>query len=109
MFTGSSDSGGATSAGPALPPAGPEQGFYRYVCSGYVLHHLETTTGYRFALTSDAAAGDLSGALWHLYAEIFLGHALRNPLYRPGTPIEAAGFIAETERFVRSLPAFSAK
>ena len=86
MFTGSAggDGGGGAGASPALPPAGPEQGFFRYACSGYVLHHLETPTGYRFVLTSDASAGDLRGALWHLYAELFVGYALKNPLYRVG-------------------------
>ena len=112
MFTGSAgggDGGGGSGAGasPALPPAGPEQGFFRYACSGYVLHHLETLTGYRFVLTSDASAGDLRGALWHLYSEIFVGYALKNPLYRVGSRIESAAFAAETDAFLRSLAAFS--
>ena len=109
MFTGSAggDGGGGAGASPALPPAGPEQGFFRYACSGYVLHHLETPTGYRFVLTSDASAGDLRGALWHLYAELFVGYALKNPLYRVGAKIDCVGFAAETDAFLRSLAAFS--
>ena len=79
------------------------------MCTHYVLHHLETTTGYRFVLTSDAAAGDLRPILWHIYEEHFLGYALRNPMYAPGTPIRCVGFSAEVDRYVRQLPNFAAK
>ena len=113
MFTGSdagSSSGGGPSTGPALPPAGPEQGFYRYSClPGYVLHHLETPTGYRFVLTSDAAAGDLRGALWHIYSELFVGYALKNPLYTVGARVDSVGFVSETDAFLKSLAGYSAK
>jgi hypothetical protein len=94
---------------PPLPPSGPEQGFFRYATDAYVLHHLETPTGYRFALTSDAAAGDLRSVLWTLYSEIFMGFALKNPMYTPGSPIDCIGFGAEVDRFMRSLPAFTAR
>lgn len=121
LFTGSAGEGapssslsGGAAASPALPPAGPDQGFFRYACGGvgggaggYVLHHLETQTGYRFVLTADAAAGDLRGALWHIYSELFVGHALKNPHYRVGAKIESAGFASETDAFVRSLPSFA--
>jgi hypothetical protein len=79
------------------------------VCSNYVLHNLETPTGYRFVLTSDGTAPDMRGALWHIYSELFLGYALKNPLYKPGTPITCVGFVGEVDRFVRSLPAFPVK
>lgn len=60
-------------------------------------------------MTSDAAAGDLRGALWHIYSEIFVGFGLKNPLYVPGTPIKSSAFAAEIDKFVTSLPAFTAK
>jgi trafficking protein particle complex subunit 1 len=85
---------------------GPDQGFFRYACSAYVLHHLETPTGYRFVLTTDPGVGDLRGALWHLYSEIFVGYALKNPLYQPGTVIDCTGFVGTVDGFIRSLPAF---
>lgn len=89
--------------------SGPDSGFFRYACSGYVLHHLETPTGYRIVLTSDAAAGDLRGVLWSLYEQLLVGYALKNPLYAPGTTITATAFVTEVDRYVRSLPAFTAK
>lgn len=110
LFTGSDAGSGPSGAatGPALPPAGPEQGFYRYSCApGYVLHHLETPTGYRFVLTSDAAAGDMRGALWHIYSELFVGHALKNPLYALGARVENVGFTTEVDAFLKSLAAFA--
>lgn len=93
----------------ALPPVGPDTGFFRVTASHYVLHHLETPTGYRFVATSDAAAGDLRPALWHVYEALFVAHALRNPMYAPGTVVEAAAFGTEVDRYVRSLPAFGAR
>ena len=92
-----------------LPPTGPDTGFFRATASRYVLHHLETPTGYRFVLTSDAAAGDLRPVLWYLYDALFVAYALRNPLYAPGTVIEASFFEAEVDRYIRSLPAFAAR
>lgn len=107
LYTGSSASSGVSSAGPSLPLVGPDQGFYRYACSSsYVLHHLETPTGYRFVLTTDPGVGDLRGALWHLYSEIFVGYALKNPLYQPGTTIDCTGFVSTVDGFIRALPAF---
>ena len=99
----------APSGAGAVPTTGPESGFFRYVCTHYVLHHLETTTGYRIVLTSDAAAGDLRPVLWYLYEHLFTTYALRNPLYAPGAPIRCTGFVAETDRYLRALPAFTAK
>ncbi len=90
-----------------MPPSGPDQGFFRYVASGYVLYQLETVTGYRFVVTASPDAGDLRPALWHLYADLFVGWALKNPLYAPGTEIQCTGFAAEVDRYVRSLPAFA--
>ena len=71
-----------------------------------MLHHLETPTGYKFALSSDASAGDLRLALWTLYAEIFLPYALKNPLYQPGTPITNISFRAAVDGYVKGLPGF---
>ncbi len=99
---------GATGPG-ALPAFGPDQGFFRYATDSYVLFHLEAPTGWKFAITADAAAGDLRPALWTIYSEIFTTYALRNPLYVPGTVIRNVGFVAAVDGFVRGLPAFSSK
>ncbi len=92
-----------------LPAFGPDQGFFRYATDAYVLFHLETPTGYKLVLTGDAAAGDLRHALWTIYSDLYTNFALKNPLYTPGTPITNAGFIAAVDRYIRSLPAFTAR
>lgn len=89
-----------------LPAIGPENGFYRYTTDSYQVFHLESSTGYKFALTCDKDAGDLRGALWTLYSDLFTDFALKNPLYIPGTPIRNTGFITAVDGFVRSLPSF---
>ncbi len=85
---------------------GPEQGFFKFSTDAYVLHHLETPTGYKFALLADSHAGDLRQALWTLYADIFTCYALKNPLYTPGTPIQNVGFSAAVDGYVKGLPGF---
>lgn len=85
---------------------GPESGFFMYSTDAYTLHHLETPTGYKFALTADAAAGDLRPALWTLYSEIFNNYALRNPMWAVGTPITTPSFAAACDGFVKGLPGF---
>jgi hypothetical protein len=92
-----------------LPAFGPDQGFYRYATDAYVLFHLEAPTGWKLALTCDAAAGDLRPALWTVYSEILAHYALKNPLYVPGSPITNVGFVAAVDGFIRGLPAFAAK
>ena len=92
-----------------LPQMGPEQGFFRFSTDAYVLHHLETPTGYKFALAADPQAGDLRGPLWTLYADIFTCYALKNPMYVPGSPILNAGFASAVEGFVKGLPGFGQK
>ncbi len=74
-----------------------------------MLFHFEAPTGYKFAITCDAAAGDLRPALWTIYSEIFTGFALKNPMYAPGTPITNAGFISAVDGFVRGLPGYSVR
>ncbi len=92
-----------------LPAFGPDQGFFRYATDSYVLFHLEAPTGWKLAVTADAAAGDLRPALWTIYSEIFTAYALKNPLYVPGTVVTNVGFVAAVDGFVRGLPAFSAR
>lgn len=92
-----------------LPQMGPEQGFFRYATDAYVLYHLETPTGYKFVLTGDAQAGDLRPALWTIYTEVFTSYALRNPLYKPGTPIVSEAFSAAVHGFIKGQPGFSVK
>ena len=86
---------------------GLDQGFFRYTTDAYVLTHLETPTGYKFVLLSDAAAGDLRSALWTIYAEIFTPYALKNPMYAVGTPISNVGFATAIDGFVKGLPSQS--
>ena len=90
-----------------MPPMGPEQGFYRFTTDTYACHHLETPTGYRFVVLTDVGVADIRGALWHIYSELFVGYGLKNPLYKPGTPLTNAGFATELDRIVRTLPSFA--
>ena len=80
----------------------------KYVSSGYVLHSFESPTGYRLLLTSSRDAGDLKPLLADLYSNVFLPHALFNPLYELGTEITCSRFTAEVDNLVSSQPAFRA-
>jgi Sybindin-like family len=73
-----------------------------------VLHSFETPTGYRFLLTTSRDAGDLRPVLADLYTNVFLPHALYNPLYELGTEVTCARFVAEVDALVSNLPCFRA-
>jgi trafficking protein particle complex subunit 1 len=84
------------------PTTGPDQGIFRYTCSGYSLHYLESSTGYRFVLVTDPQAPDMRQVLWHIYSELFVTYVLKNPLYTPGTTIEAAAFMNELDSYLKT-------
>ena len=78
-------------------------GFYACSTSTYKLHYFETASGLRFVLTTDLAAADMRDALRHIYAQIFVEHLTKNPLYTPGEPITCPHFTQNLERYMSSV------
>ena len=75
--------------------------------SAYALHNLETATGLKFVVTTDPSVGHLRDVLKKLYATIYVPTVVRNPLYKPGQPIECPRFAARVDSFFSGLPMFS--
>lgn len=119
-FKGGKDAASPSGAAPDLPPGavpgsmgvaplvGPEFGCHRFATSTCAFHYLETHTGLKLVLTTDPTCVDMRPVLWHVYSTLYVGYALKNPMYTLGAPITCAGFKAELDRFIRAQPAFSA-
>ncbi len=92
-----------------IPNLVTEQGFHRFATDSYACHYLEVPTGYRFVLTTDhnISAMDMKPIMWHIYSELFVNCALKNPLYKPGTPIDSIGFINAIDSLIKSLPQYN--
>ena len=79
-----------------------------FVTDVYALHYYETLSGLRFVLTTGPDFGDedIGLHLHEIYSEIYVEYALKNPLYRHGTPIRSELFDAKLDAYVRSLSCF---
>lgn len=85
------------------------QGFLSYVTPQYKLHSFETASGYTFVLTTDPTAPDQQESLRHIYAELFVEHVTKNPMYRIGDDVSerCGSFQAKLQEFVQTRPAFA--
>jgi trafficking protein particle complex subunit 1 len=84
-------------------------GLQSYTTDSYTLNYYETGTGLRFVLNTDNKAGDLKGALRHLYGNIFVDYVVKHPSYKPklGLPVQLPMFEQELERYIAGLACFS--
>ena len=92
-------SGSSASAAPAE--------FHAFCTSTYKLHALETPTGLRLVLETDAAAGDARDALWHIYDKLYVPLVAHNPAVAVAAPHGASAappaFAAAVDAYVCSL------
>eukprot|EP00929_Paragymnodinium_shiwhaense_P073032 TRINITY_DN37106_c0_g1_i1.p1 TRINITY_DN37106_c0_g1~~TRINITY_DN37106_c0_g1_i1.p1 ORF type:complete len:126 (-),score=19.44 TRINITY_DN37106_c0_g1_i1:103-480(-) len=72
-----------------LGPPGKPSRFMSYCTPQYKLHAFETASGYWFAMTTDVSVPDQQECLRHIYAELFVEHVLKNPLYRLGEDLSS--------------------
>lgn len=56
-------------------------GFFAYSTTQYKLHAFGTLIGYRFVFTTDVGLPDQHESLRHIYAELFVEHVIKTPLY----------------------------
>ncbi len=80
-----------------------QEGLQSFRTPNYALHYFESPSGVIFALTADPSTPVLRTALWHIYANIFVPHVVRNPLCQVGQPITAAKFQSQLDQFVATL------
>lgn len=87
------------------PPGGQ---FTAYTTPQYKLHAFSTATGYRLVLTTDPSVRDLQDTLRHIYAELFVEHVVKNPLYRIGEDVsKCTTFLSKLHSFVQTRPFFA--
>ena len=66
----------------------------------YRLHVYQPFSGYRFVMAANHEAGDLRDLLKTIYSVIFVEKVVKNPLYRPGTPIRCRPFMVKLQEAV---------
>ncbi len=76
-----------------------------YSCSTstYKLHYYETATGLRFVLLTDLAAGDMRDVLRHIYAALYVGILVKNPLWKPDETITDPSFVSQLDGYIAGL------
>lgn len=79
-----------------------------FITDVYALHYFETPTGLRFVLTTSKDFGDLDVVrhLGEIYSDIYVEYAMKNPLYRKGTPIKSDRFLSKLDTYVKAMPCF---
>mmetsp|Transcript_31668 Transcript_31668/g.73444 ORF Transcript_31668/g.73444 Transcript_31668/m.73444 type:complete len:168 (-) Transcript_31668:188-691(-) len=88
--------------------ASKNPGFVAYATPQYKLHSLETTSGYRFVLTTDPGVPNQQECLRHIYAELFVEHVVKNPMYAIGEDVSlCTSFISKLHGYVQTRPFFA--
>ena len=80
--------------------------FYSFNTADYKVHYLETPNGLRVVLTTDPSLPRLQDALLWIY-KLYVECVVKNPLYTPGTTIEAPVFCTKLDAWIESLPYFA--
>lgn len=88
-----------------ISPTTPYEGFRHYVTGSYKLNCIETMTGLKILLTTDANVGDIQHDLRELY-KVYIEYAVRNPCYKCGEPIQLEMFKDKIDEAVRKLSYF---
>lgn len=66
----------------------------------YKIHHWESVSGLRFALTTDPNVGSVS---FEKFYELYVDEAMKNPLYTLNTPITHQGFTTKIDALLVSM------
>lgn len=87
-----------------LSTTSAKEGFVSYTTTKYKLHFYETPTGLKFVLNTDTNVGNIQDTLWDIYSKLFVEYVVRNPLCKPGEPIESVLFASKLDSYVHTLP-----
>jgi len=86
-----------------MAPRGASGGFHACSTSTYKLNYFESASGFRFILCTDFKAGDMREVLRHIYADIFVEHLTKNPLWVAEEPISCNAFVRHLDSFLEGL------
>ncbi|KAH7557708.1 hypothetical protein JRO89_XS11G0206500 [Xanthoceras sorbifolium] len=85
---------------PQLPGQGCS--FHSFRTNTYKLSFMETPSGIKIILVTHPRTGDLRDSLKYIY-NLYVDYVMKNPLYRPGSPIRSDLFITTLDQYVRSI------
>ena len=81
--------------------------FNSYKTNKYKLHYYETSSGIRFALTTDNSVGDLKEHLKHIHSQIFVEFVIKNPFYKQNSVVRCSKFEASLDKYIRNMFCFN--
>ena len=82
------------------PNAANQEGFQSFRTARYTLNFFEAPSGVIFAINTDLTTTLHRNQLWHIYANIYVPHVVRNPLCEPGKEITAAKFATALDDYI---------
>ena len=85
------------------PNDGEGCSFHAFRTNNYKLHFLETATGLRLLLFTDPSAGDMRECMSHIYASLYVEHALRNAAVEPLKPFSCDAFTKALVAYAKVL------
>jgi len=91
-----------------LSPEDLSEGFQSFKTSQYRLNLYETPTKVKLVLNTDTAVTHpiVRDLLRNLHSSVYVEYAVKNPLYRPGTPIQSELFTTRLDEFITSSTFF---
>eukprot|EP00747_Dinoflagellata_sp_TGD_P166108 gnl/TRDRNA2_/TRDRNA2_188383_c0_seq1.p1 gnl/TRDRNA2_/TRDRNA2_188383_c0~~gnl/TRDRNA2_/TRDRNA2_188383_c0_seq1.p1 ORF type:complete len:153 (+),score=30.39 gnl/TRDRNA2_/TRDRNA2_188383_c0_seq1:112-570(+) len=85
-------------------------GFFSYTTPEYKLHSYETLSGYSFVITTDPTVPDQQAqdCLRVIYAELFVEHVVKHPLYVFGEEVsKCTAFLLKLRTYLQTRPFFA--
>ena len=92
-----------------LSPDDMKEGFQSFKTTKYRLNYFETPTQVKFVMNTDTAVTHpiVRDLLQNIYRQIYVEYALKNPLYKMGSPIESELFTTKLDEFVKTSSFFN--
>lgn len=91
-----------------MSPSSYKDGFLGYKTSAYCLHCLETASGVKMVLLTDPSPPpSVHAHLQHMYGQVYVPFAVKNPLVQVDQWIDSELFMSELDKYVRGLPYFA--
>ena len=91
-----------------LSPEDMKDGFQSFKTTKYRMNVYETAIQTKFVINTDTAVTHpiVRDLLQNIYGQIYVEYALKNPLYKMGTPIESELFTVKLDEFVKASSFF---
>ncbi|KAK9829742.1 hypothetical protein WJX72_007624 [[Myrmecia] bisecta] len=77
--------------------------FHSFKTNNYKLHFLESPSGLKMVLNTDADVGDLREHLAYIYRTLYVDYVMKNPVYSTSKQFNFELFTANLNKYIKSL------